>query len=95
MEEEKKTNSKKSSEIAFKSVKIGNQEWMSDNLNVDHFRNGDCIMGFLPTTRSIASRYCRSIEEYEQNRSGRSYRERMVAIADMLHGHNCCGEVLA
>ena len=41
MEEEKKTNSKKSSEIAFKSVKIGNQEWMSDNLNVDHFRNGD------------------------------------------------------
>jgi hypothetical protein len=43
MEEEKKTNSKKSSEIAFKSVKIGNQEWMSDNLNVDHFRNGDII----------------------------------------------------
>ena len=43
MEEKKKTNSNKSSEIAFKSVKIGNQEWMSENLNVDHFRNGDII----------------------------------------------------
>ena len=43
MKEEKKTNSNKSSETVFKSVKIGNQEWMSDNLNVDHFRNGDII----------------------------------------------------
>ena len=43
MEEEKKTNSNKGSETAFKSVKIGNQEWMSENLNVDHFRNGDVI----------------------------------------------------
>ena len=25
------------------SVKIGEQEWMSQNLNVDHFRNGDII----------------------------------------------------
>ena len=25
------------------SVKIGEQEWMSRNLNVDHFRNGDII----------------------------------------------------
>ena len=43
MEEEKKTNSNKGSETAIKSVKIGNQEWMSENLNVDHFRNGDII----------------------------------------------------
>jgi len=26
-----------------KSVKIGNQEWMTDNLNVETFRNGDMI----------------------------------------------------
>ena len=26
------------------SVKIGEQEWMSKNLNVDHFRNGDIIL---------------------------------------------------
>ena len=25
------------------SVKIGNQEWSSENLNVDHFNNGDVI----------------------------------------------------
>ena len=25
------------------SVKIGNQEWSSENLNVDHFNNGDEI----------------------------------------------------
>ena len=25
------------------SVKIGEQEWMSQNLNVDHFRNGDIL----------------------------------------------------
>jgi uncharacterized protein (TIGR02145 family) len=24
-------------------VKIGNQEWLTENLNVDHFRNGDII----------------------------------------------------
>jgi uncharacterized protein (TIGR02145 family) len=29
--------------VAFKSVKIGNQIWMSENLNVSHFRNGDPI----------------------------------------------------
>jgi uncharacterized protein (TIGR02145 family) len=28
---------------SFKSIKIGNQEWMSENLNVSHFRNGDTI----------------------------------------------------
>jgi uncharacterized protein (TIGR02145 family) len=27
----------------FKEVKIGNQIWMKENLNVDHFRNGDPI----------------------------------------------------
>lgn len=26
-----------------KSVKIGNQEWSSENLNIDHFINGDKI----------------------------------------------------
>jgi uncharacterized protein (TIGR02145 family) len=27
----------------FKTVKIGGQVWMADNLNVDHYRNGDAI----------------------------------------------------
>lgn len=27
----------------FKEVRIGNQVWMAENLNVDHFRNGDPI----------------------------------------------------
>jgi uncharacterized protein (TIGR02145 family) len=27
----------------FKTVKIGNQVWMAENLNVDHYRNGDPI----------------------------------------------------
>ena len=29
--------------IDINSVKIGNQLWMTENLNVDHFRNGDII----------------------------------------------------
>ena len=33
-----------------KSVKIGNQVWMAENLNVDHYRNGDPI----PTSLSNA-----------------------------------------
>ncbi|MDD2889614.1 MAG: fibrobacter succinogenes major paralogous domain-containing protein [bacterium] len=28
---------------AYKTIKIGNQEWMSENLNVEHYRNGDLI----------------------------------------------------
>ena len=27
----------------FKTVKIGNQQWMAENLDVDHYRNGDII----------------------------------------------------
>ena len=27
-----------------KSVKIGHQEWSSENLNVDHFNNGDLVI---------------------------------------------------
>src|ERR1035437_797740 len=27
----------------FKTVKIGDQEWMAENLNIDHYQNGDPI----------------------------------------------------
>jgi uncharacterized protein (TIGR02145 family) len=46
--DDKSTNQseKKSTEIfdhINKTVKIGEQEWMTENLNVDHYRNGDLI----------------------------------------------------
>jgi len=31
-------------ETKFKTIKIGNQIWMAENLNVDRFRNGDMIV---------------------------------------------------
>ncbi len=34
-----------------KSVIIGNQEWMAENLNVDHYRNGDPIPTGLSNTQ--------------------------------------------
>ncbi len=34
-----------------KSVKIGNQVWMAENLNVDHYRNGDPIPTRLSNTQ--------------------------------------------
>lgn len=37
------TNWEGSEKINLKSVKIGNQIWMTENLNVAHFRNGDPI----------------------------------------------------
>ena len=37
------TNSDSTSNNDFEEIKIGNQIWMSENLNVDKFRNGDPI----------------------------------------------------
>lgn len=37
------TKSQSSSFSAIKSIKIGNQTWMTENLNVDNFQNGDII----------------------------------------------------
>ena len=54
-----------------------------------------CIMVSLRIIPIIERRFYRSVEEYEQNRSGRSSRERRGGRADMLHGHNYFGEALA
>lgn len=39
----KLVNSSKLSKPKYKSVKIGDQIWMTENLNLDHYRNGDPI----------------------------------------------------
>ncbi|WP_259068987.1 fibrobacter succinogenes major paralogous domain-containing protein [Mucilaginibacter sp. X4EP1] len=39
-----KSETKKIDTVTYKSVVIGNQEWMSENLNTSQFRNGDTIM---------------------------------------------------
>lgn len=36
-----------------KSIRLGSQEWMSENLNVCHFRNGDPIQEFWETNGEI------------------------------------------
>lgn len=38
------TSTTKNSKSNFSSIKIGNQTWMSENLNVTKFRNGDIIL---------------------------------------------------
>lgn len=36
-----------------KSIKIGNQEWSSENLNVDHFNNGDEMQKLYNKAKSV------------------------------------------
>ena len=36
----------------------------------------------------------RSLDGKKQNQNGRNYREKIVALADMLLGYNYCGEAL-
>ena len=43
-EEEKNTDSQKKLTDEYKSVIIGKQEWMVENLNDNHFRNGNPIL---------------------------------------------------
>ena len=45
---------------------------VGDNADVNP---GTRFVMFLPTTRSIAKRYSRSIEEYERSRNGKGYQE--------------------
>lgn len=39
----------------YKTVTIGNQEWMAENLNVGHYRNGDPILSLKEKYESSAS----------------------------------------
>ena len=70
--------------------------WWKDLLRLSRNRGPikSCIMEYLRIMQSIERRFCRSIDEYEQNRNGRNCRERMGGRVDILPGHNCCGEVL-
>ncbi|MGA7722731.1 MAG: fibrobacter succinogenes major paralogous domain-containing protein [Ignavibacteriaceae bacterium] len=53
-----------------KSVKIGNQIWMAENLNVDHFRNGDSIpevQGSVQWSKLTTGAWC-----YYENKTANS-----------------------